>query len=159
MCIGFKRWIWVSFSFQKFTYENSRLKELTSTKIQAVLSIYCVPGRHRSGREEKVRPHALGINGSLLQHPLHISCICPSTLITLLVILIYIFVAISAKASPPPDTFSLLSKSCSLSIPAKDHFVLHSALPRCSQFNSVGISETIRCRVPCEYLRDKNCPL
>lgn len=61
MCIGFKRLIWVSFSFQKFTYENSRLKELTSTKIQAVLSIYCVPGRHRSGREEKVRPHALGI--------------------------------------------------------------------------------------------------
>lgn len=48
--ISFKR----SITFQKCTYEHSKLKEVTSMEIQTILSIYSVLGTCR--RKKKVRP-------------------------------------------------------------------------------------------------------
>lgn len=139
--IGFNRLIWVPFGFWKFTCEMSKLKELMSTKIQTILSIYSVPGTCQGGREKrKASPRAVYSSSVCLASFTYVRYLSVS-LVTVLGCS-YLQVLSHCECLPfPQDTLFLFCLNLViLASPSKTTSSQNPYLPSYGQFNSTNPS-------------------
>lgn len=145
--------MWASLTFQKFLYEKSKLKKSTFTRIQTIGSIYSVPGLRGCGKKEKSTTLASSSSPFVdIVYLGYYTFVYGSACFFLFASLVSITVCVFSSPNIP---FSLvLSTSCRVSIPLRDHFLPESSSssfqPTVNLIQQILSEQSIRCMVLCD---------